>query len=651
MRPEATTHRDFFHEFLPLPLKVERTGGVCRLGGRVRIECCVEDARVQREAERILHFVSQRRRDPDRGAPGLSLKLVCEPGAGTGLETHRIRVLPECVEVVGVSAAGCFHALQTLRQLLALHPGDIPCVVIQDAPAFPLRGLLYDVTRGKVPHVTTLKSLVDRLAALKCNQLQLYIEHAFTFAFDPDICDAGHGLTPEEIREVDAYARDRFITLVPAVATMGHMGRILTLPKYRHLAEIEPTQTWDQMSWPQRARGFTLDVLNPESMRLVERIWDNILDAFSSSVANICGDEPHDLGRGRNAARLDEAGRASAYVRRIAETCRFVQSRGRSAQMWSDVLVHHLDSLGDPQGGTGSQAGRQQVGDLLNQRQLGELPHLLRDLPRDITVLHWGYDHGSRYDMTRRFVEAGFPTVVCPGTTGWKRILNAIGLAERNITSFTRAGLQAGATGLLNTDWGDHGHFNAPGCSAHGIALGAACGWSGIREPGGADFDRRFARWILAAEEVEVVALLRQTAAVADTCETWTLLRTPLDAMPDGANLGSMEAWQRTRDAAEALTGRLDDILRARGEPLQDALCALPGPGDARDLRIAAECSRVLAEKMLAQTAQTPSAARRPTWASDLAAVGDAYLANASTAFKAPGLRDIALALQAAAAG
>ncbi|MCC7291147.1 MAG: family 20 glycosylhydrolase [Phycisphaerales bacterium] len=685
-----------------MPLKVERTGGACRLMGAVRIESRLDDARVQSEAERILHFESQQRRDPDPRAPRLTVALGCEPRAGTCPQAHQISILPERIEIIGVTAVGCFLALQTLRQLLALHPGDLPCAVITDVPAFPLRGLLYDVTRGKVPTVATLKRLVDRLAALKCNQLQLYIEHAFTFAFDPDICDAGCGLTPDEIREVDAHARQRFITLVPAVATMGHMGRILSLPKYRHLAEIEPMQSWAQMSWPQRARGFTLDVLNPESMRLVERIWRDILDAFSSPVVNICGDEPHDLGRGRNAARLDDAGRASAYVRRIVETCRFVQSRGRSAQMWSDVLVQHLELLSQFEGdarprvrpcGTGVQPvvcesgvqpeGRQ-VTDLPDRRQLGELPHPrpagelpdrrqvgdLPLLPRDIAVLHWGYDAGSRYDMTRRFVEAGFPTVVCPGTTGWKRVLNAVALAERNITTFARAGLEAGATGLLNTDWGDHGHFNAPGCSAHGIALGAACGWSGVREPGGADFDRRFARWILGTPDAEIVALLRQTAAVADTCETWTLLRTPLDAMPDGGSLGSIEEWERTRDAAEMLIARLDDILSPRRAPLQDALGSprhaldspqdaldsLHGPGDARDLRIAAECSRVLAEKMLAGMTREPAVPKPPTrprsnWASDLAAVREAYLANASVSFKPAGLRDIAIALQTAAAG
>ena len=75
-------------------------------------------------------------------------------------------------------------------------------------------------------------------------------------------------------------------------------------------------------------------------------------------------------------------------------------------------------------------------------------------------------------------MESGLDTFVCPGTTSWKRILGAMDLAERNIETFARAGRRAGAKGLINTDWGDLGHFNMPACSWHGLALGAALGWS-----------------------------------------------------------------------------------------------------------------------------------------------------------------------------
>ena len=342
---------------------------------------------------------------------------------------YRLTVSASGIELLGGSPAGCFYGLQTLTQLTDFASGEVPCCVIDDFPDFTARGLLHDVTRGKVPTLDTLKTLVDRLAALKVNQLQLYIEHAFTFGFDPDICGPDDGLTPDEIRELDAYCKDRFIDLVPAIATLGHMGRILSMPRYRHLAEIEPTKSWEEMPWPQRARGFTLDIMNPESHALIGRIWSEILDSFASPMVNICGDEPWDLGKGKNHERFAATGTGPPYIDHILRIHAICAARGRRTQVWSDVVRNH--------------------------------PHLFDRLPKELTVLHWGYDDKADYEGTRAFTDAGLETVVCPGTSGWKRILNAMNLAERNIAAFAAAGRKHGATGLLNTDWGDHGHFNS----------------------------------------------------------------------------------------------------------------------------------------------------------------------------------------------
>ena len=311
----------------------------------------------------------------------------------------------------GRSPRGCFYGLQTLEQLSRAHatsdqPALIPCCEVVDAPDFHTRGLLYDVTRGKVPTLDTLKMIVDRLASLKISQLQLYIEHAFVFRFDPQICSAKQGLTPDDVGALDAYCRERFIDLVPALATPGHMGRILSMPKYRHLAEIEATTTWERMSWPQRMRGLTLDCMNPEAHRLVERMWSDVLEAFSSPVVNLCGDEPWDLGRGKNRLRFTGNQRDEAYldhIRRVHDLC---ASRGRRTQFWSDVVRND-----------GVPVGR---------------------VPRTSTILHWGYDDRADYAGTGTWVEAGLDTIVCPGTSGWKRIINAMDAAERNVV--TRGG-------------------------------------------------------------------------------------------------------------------------------------------------------------------------------------------------------------------
>lgn len=492
-------------QLLPRPKHAYRGSGLFCVSPATRIINPTGSTRLEAASRRQLidplPLTSSR---PGRGdrldvLPLNDIYLTIDPRLNTpSRQGYRLHISDGVAEVVGASAAGCFYAIQTFAQLVSLGEGFIPGCTILDWPTFSIRGLLHDVTRGKVPKLSTLKKMADRLALLKLNQLQLYMEHAFVFDFDREICTADEGLTPEDVQELDRYCRDRFIQLVPALASLGHMGRILSMPRYAHWAEVPATDRWEQWSWPQRARGLTLNCTDPRAMELVERLWSDVLDAFSSSTVNICGDEPHDLGAGRGKQKTKRIGAANAYLAHLIKTRDFCAARGRSVQLWSDVLNNH--------------------------------PEVIDRIPRDMTLLHWGYDDQSDYDAAQRFIDAGLETIVCPGTSGWKRIIHAMGLAERNLKRFASTGEKCGAAGLLNTDWGDHGHFQSLACGRHGIALGAALSWD-ADHPIGDDFDSRFARVALGTSDVEGIGLLRGAAAIGDRFETWhrfwRLLRDP----------------------------------------------------------------------------------------------------------------------------
>lgn len=593
---------------LPLPRKLSEVPGTCPVGPDIRLELRVDDARLERAALRWRAGLCT----DARQRPAV-LRVAVDQSTTTHPQSYRLEIRPDRIELVGGTPAGCFHGLQTLTQLCSLRPGGVPFCTVVDHPDFATRGLLHDITRGKVPTLETLECLVDRLAAMKLNQLQLYIEHAFVFPFDDQICQPDDGLTPEEVRKLDEYCRERFIDLVPALATFGHMGRILSMPTYRHLAEVEATKTWREMTWPQRARGLTLDCTNPDAHRLVARMWSDVLDAFSSPVVNICGDEPWDLGKGKNLERFARSGIGHPYIEHMRRTHAVCAARGRRTQLWSDVLLNH--------------------------------PDLLDRLPSESTVLHWGYDDTVDYEKIGRFIAAGLDTFVCPGTSGWKRIINAMDHAECNLAAFAAAGREHGATGLLNTDWGDHGHFNPLACSWHGIALGAALGWR-ADHPTGTDFDERFARVALGKDDPSGVALLRKASRIADRCETWRMLSAPLESVCDDSTLPDREHMESARQSARELHTWCERMIAVGG-------------GDVRDLTelaVAARFMELFAEKMAIARQVTSSAEdsgslrnQRRAWAEELSAAAAVYADCWRTRNKPSGLDDVLRALSVAA--
>lgn len=99
----------------------------------------------------------------------------------TESQAYRLRILPEGAEVEADCAAAAFYAMQSLAMLHRLYAGTIPCREISDAPGLPFRGFMLDVTRGRVPTMSSLKAIVRQLARYKINKLQIYIENAFPF--------------------------------------------------------------------------------------------------------------------------------------------------------------------------------------------------------------------------------------------------------------------------------------------------------------------------------------------------------------------------------------------------------------------------------------------------------------------------------------
>jgi hypothetical protein len=379
------------------------------------------------------------------GPPRPTMHLRLDHHCGVPPQGYRLEIAPEELRLTAPDRAGMLHALMTLRQLLRQFPTALPAGVITDWPDYAVRGVMLDISRDKVPTLATLCALVERLAEWKFNHLQLYTEHTFAYRHHREVWEHADPLTPEDVRQLDAFCHARGVELAPNQNSFGHLTRWLTLPRYRALAECPAgyVTPWGE----RRAEPMSLDPTNPASLDLLRELFDELLPNFSSRLFNVGCDETWDLGQGRSAAACAARGKGRVYLNFLLKIRDEVCRRGHTMQFWGDIILQH--------------------------------PELVGELPRDMIALNWGYEAGHPFPrQAARLAEAGLPFWVCPGTSAWNSLAGRTTNMRGNIRAAAAAGLQHGAEGLLVTDWGDHGHWQPLPVSYAGFAAAAACGWN-----------------------------------------------------------------------------------------------------------------------------------------------------------------------------
>ncbi|MEO7096849.1 MAG: glycoside hydrolase family 20 zincin-like fold domain-containing protein [Polyangiales bacterium] len=357
---------------------------------------------------------------------------------------YRLSVRADGISIVGADQAGAFYGACTLAQLVEADGATVPCVEIEDHPDLLVRGVMLDISRDKVPTMATLRELIDMLASWKINQFQLYTEHTFAYRAHPEVSASASPMTAEEIVELDAYCRERFVELVANQNSFGHLERWFMHDRYRPLAE---TSGGVELPWGEITKHpFTL-APSAEALEFLDGLYRELLPNFTSTKFNVGCDETYDLGLGRSRARVEAVGKPRVWLDFVRDLHALGAQHGRSIQVWGDTVRHH--------------------------------PELFADLPRDITILDWGYDRERSLDATaERLAAAGQPFYVCPGTSSWTSLTGRTDNAVANILDAVEAAHRHRAAGVMVTDWGDGGHWQQLPISYLGFAWTAALSWS-----------------------------------------------------------------------------------------------------------------------------------------------------------------------------
>jgi hexosaminidase len=182
--------------------------------------------------------------------PDSTIALVLDPSrTNLGAEGYELTATRAQVRIVAAQPAGLFYGVQTLRQLLppsVEHQAamnrklSLPAVHVIDTPRFAWRGGMLDVSRHFLPPAD-VKRFVDLYALYKLNRLHLHLSDDQGWRIQINswprlteisghtaIGDAPAGFyTQQEYADIVAYARSRYVTVVPEIDMPGHINSAL----------------------------------------------------------------------------------------------------------------------------------------------------------------------------------------------------------------------------------------------------------------------------------------------------------------------------------------------------------------------------------------------------------------------------------------
>lgn len=392
---------------------------------------------------------------------------VVDPGGQPEVHSgqgYRLEVVDGRPNVEAHGEAGRFYAGITLAQLELLYDGAVPDMVIVDDPAIQWRGVMLDVSRGKVPTIETLELVIDRLAGFKVNLVQLYLEHTFAHPGHEEAWWTATPYTAADIARLRSFAASRHIELVGQQNALGHLERWLEHPRYAPLAALPGGYRSDDGDHEPAA---CVDPALPASFELVAELVSNVAEAFDSPFIHVGLDEPIDLNPAVWDAIFDVPGapvpwasidngafcvplhepRRSQYLAWVHRLRALPALDGRLMLMWADVMAPH--------------------------------PELLEQLPAGVGLVEWGYEANHPFDARcGRIAAAGHPLWVAPGTSSWSSMSGRIRNMTENVYAAVGAAVEHRAEGVVVCDWGNDGHFQYLPVSWPGFVTAGARSWN-----------------------------------------------------------------------------------------------------------------------------------------------------------------------------
>lgn len=199
---------------------------------------------------------------------------------------------------------------------------------ISEKPVFDTCGPMLDVSTGGRMTVDALKKYMDFLAAIGLNMVMLYTEDVYEMPEYPRFGYMRGRYTKKELKEIDNYAYEMGIEIIPCIQTLGHQQNYLKWPEAAAIKEARSILLPDE----------------EETYKFIECEIKTMRECFRSDRIHLGMDEANGLGMGAHLKKHGFERTLDIFNRHLKRVLSIADKYNYKSMIWSDMYFTPEDA-------------------------------------------------------------------------------------------------------------------------------------------------------------------------------------------------------------------------------------------------------------------------------------------------------------------
>ena len=296
---------------------------------------------------------------------------------------------------------------------------------------FDTFGVMIDMSRNAVMSIDGLRRFLPLLKKMGYNCVMLYTEDTYEVDGEPYFGYMRGRYTKAEMKEIDAYASELGMSVIPCIQTLAHLNAFLRWNKV-------PVDCHDIM--------LTDD---ERTYELIDHMFATLSECFVSRKIHIGMDEAHMLGRGKHLDIYGYEKTIDVMKRHLLKVCEIAQKYGYEPMVWSDMYFRSWNN------------GVARIPKCVMPKEVVE------SVPKNVIPVYWDYYQTSEKaygDMIENHKQLSDKTWFAGGSWCWNGMIPFNRFTVKAMLPAIDACEKHKIRNVVMTMWGDDGaecsHFS-----------------------------------------------------------------------------------------------------------------------------------------------------------------------------------------------